>query len=532
MTDLAATELAVRGASLIAGDAVTGNSGSMRAIDPATGQTIEPAFGYVGAAEIDAAVAAATAAFPHYRSTSPAERAAFLDRIADLLDDNIDVLVERSRLETGLTEARLRGEVGRTSGQLRLFSGELVGGLSAGARIDSALPDRQPAPRPDLRQRLIPLGPVVVFGASNFPFAFSTAGGDTASALAAGCPVIVKAHNSHPGTAELVGQLVARAVHETRMPAGTFSLVFGRGSEVGQQLAGHPGITAIAFTGSRAGGTALMATAAARPVPIPVYAEMSSINPVVFGSGALEGDTEQLARDLVGSLTLGSGQFCTNPGLVFVPAGHPEFVAQVAAALREQSGQTMLSPSIRSAYDEGVDHLVSLGAHDLARGTDGDGANAPAPALLGTSAPTFTADKAFQHEVFGAAGLVVEYADLEQLESALAALDGQLTATLRLGEGDTEFARRLIPTLELLAGRILVNGWPTGVEVGHAVVHGGPFPATSDSRTTSVGSLAIARFLRPVAYQNLPDELLPPELQNANPWSVPRRVDGRMVLPE
>jgi NADP-dependent aldehyde dehydrogenase len=502
----------------------------MRAINPESGVNIEPPFGYVGAAEIEDAVAAARAAFGPYRATTPEARAVFMERAADLLDEHVDALVDRARQETGLTEPRLRGEVARTSGQLRLFATELRSGLSAGARIDPAQPDRQPAPRLDIRQRLIPLGPVVVFGASNFPFAFSTLGGDTASALAAGCPVIVKAHNSHPGTAELVAQLAVRAARETGMPAGVFSLVFGRGADVGQQLAAHPGVTAIAFTGSRAGGTALMATAAARPVPIPVYAEMSSINPVIFGPAAIGGDTATLARELVGSLTLGSGQFCTNPGLIFVPSGHPEFVEQISAAVREQAGQTMLSPSIRRAFDHGVSHLVSVGAHEKARGTAGEGANAPAPALLGTTASTFSGDDAFQHEVFGAAGLVVEYDDVDDLERALGALDGQLTATLRIGEADTPLARRLLPTLELIAGRILVNGWPTGVEVGHAMVHGGPFPATSDSRTTSVGSLAIARFLRPVAYQNIPDALLPPELQQDNPWSLPRRIDGQMVV--
>lgn len=519
----------VRGASLLAGETVVGAAGSMRATNPATGEELEPTFGYVTPEDAEAAVAAARAAFAPYRATSPEDRAAFLDRAAELLDEAVDGLVARALLETGLTEPRLRGEVGRTSGQLRLFAGELRSGWSAGVRLDSALPERQPAPRPDIRQRLVPLGPVVVFGASNFPFAFSTAGGDTASALAAGCPVIVKAHNSHPGTAELTGRLLTRAAAESGMPAGVFSLLFGRGSQVGQQLAAHPGVAAIAFTGSRAGGTALMATAAARRVPIPVYAEMSSINPVVFGAGALVGDTAALARELVGSLTLGSGQFCTNPGLVFVPSGHPEFVREVAAAVREQTGQTMLSPSIRAAFDEGVTHLLGAGATDLARGTRGAGANAPAPTLLGTTAAAFGTSDDFQHEVFGAAGLVVEYSDAAELEAALRGLDGQLTATLRLGDGDGPLARRLLPILEGLAGRILVNGWPTGVEVGHAMVHGGPFPATSDSRTTSVGSLAIVRFQRPVAYQNVPDDLLPPELQDGNPWRVPRRVDGILL---
>jgi 2,5-dioxopentanoate dehydrogenase len=519
----------VTGSSIIAGTPETGTDGTVHAVNPATGEQLKPAFGMVSVDQLTAATTAAEAAFDTYRSTTPEERAAFLERIADNIDAIGDELIDRAAAETGLPAARIQGERGRTTGQLRLFADVVRQGDHIHARIDPARPDRTPAPRLDIRQRHIGLGPVAVFGASNFPLAFSTAGGDTASALAAGCPVIVKAHNAHPGTAELVGQAVAKAVRDSGLPGGVFSLLFGAGRTVGQALAADPRIKAVGFTGSQAGGTALMRTAAARPEPIPVYAEMSSINPVFILPGALTGDPAPLAKEFVGSMTMGSGQFCTNPGLVFIPEGPAGdgFVSAAGAALSASAGQTMLSSGIAGAWNEGVEELTAIpGVERVAEGSPGSTQNAPAPVLFGTTAKTFANAPRLQEEVFGAAGLIVRYSSTKNLVHATEDLQGQLTATVQSGPGDAEVARELLPVLERKVGRILFNSWPTGVEVGHAMVHGGPFPATSDSRSTSVGTLAIQRFQRPVAYQNIPDELLPAALQEANPWQLNRRIDG------
>ncbi|ABL83696.1 MULTISPECIES: aldehyde dehydrogenase (NADP(+)) [unclassified Nocardioides] len=514
------------GASLIAGRSVVGTAGSTRAHNPATGEALGPEFGYAGPEDLAAATRAATEAFEPYRATSPSERAAFLDLIADNLDAARDAIVARAVLESGLTEARLFGEHARTVNQLRLFAREVRLGEHHGVRIDEAQPDRQPIPAPDIRQRQISIGPVLVFGASNFPLAFSTAGGDTASALAAGCPVIVKAHNSHAGTAELAGRAISDAVAQSGLPAGVFSIIFGAGSAVGQALAQDPAIKAIAFTGSQAAGTALMATAAARPEPIPVYAEMSSINPVILLPGAVAECAEALATGFVGSLTLGAGQFCTNPGLIFVPAGQARFVEAVGELLRESVGQTMLSANIAAAYTEGLERLADAGVTQVATGAEGATLNAPAPALFTTTAAHFRDSPDMQEEVFGAAALVVTYDDQAELRETLREMQGQLTATIHAAIGDQALAADLLPVLETMAGRILFNGWPTGVEVTHAMVHGGPFPATSNAMTTSVGTLAIQRFLRPVSYQNLPASLLPEPLRVDNPWHLPRRLNG------
>jgi NADP-dependent aldehyde dehydrogenase len=485
--------------------------------------------------QLETATRAAEAAFDTYRAIAPQERAAFLERIAENIEAIGDELIERAVAETGLPTSRIQGERGRTLGQLRLFADVVRQGDHLQVRIDPAQPDRQPAPRVDIRQRHIPLGPVAVFGASNFPLAFSTAGGDTASALAAGCPVIVKAHNAHPGTAELVGQAVAKAVKDSGLPDGVFSLLFGAGSTVGQALVADPRIKAVGFTGSQSGGTALMRTAAGRPEPIPVYAEMSSINPVYILPGSITGDPTPLAEQLIGSLTMGSGQFCTNPGLIFVPEGDSgdAFVAAAGAALSGAPGQTMLTAGIAGAWAEGVKELeATTGVEKVAEGTPGPTNNAPSPVLFSTKAETLAGQPRLQEEVFGAAGLFVRYSDASELAEATEKIQGQLTATVQYTSEDTDTARELLPVLERKVGRILFNGWPTGVEVNHSMVHGGPFPATSDSRTTSVGSLAIHRFQRPVSYQNVPDELLPASLQEANPWKLNRRIDGTVETPE
>jgi NADP-dependent aldehyde dehydrogenase len=519
------------GHSIIAGVPTVGTAGSFRATDPATGDPFGPDVTALHPEQLLAATAAAADAFPAYRSTTPEERASFLEAIAEEIEALGDELLETAHAESALPIARLTGERGRTCGQLRLFAQVVRQGDHLGVRIDPALPDRAPLPRPDLRMRQVPLGPVAVFGASNFPLAFSTAGGDTASALAAGCPVIVKAHNAHPGTAELVGQAVAAAAVRTGMPAGVFSLVFGLGNEIGVALVTDPVIQAVGFTGSRAGGLALAAAAAGRPQPIPVYAEMSSVNPVILLPGVLQDDPSELASAYVTSLTSGAGQFCTNPGLIFVPTGEggDDFLDAVAIATGASAGQTMLTPQIREHFDSGTERLrTHADVSTIAVGAAGDSPNAPAPAVFATELEPFVADEGLSDEVFGAAGLVIRYADVPALAAALERLEGQLTATIHGTPADHDTARALLPVLETRAGRILWGGWPTGVEVGHAMVHGGPFPATSDSRTTSVGTLAIERFQRPVCYQDLPVDLLPEALRDDNPWDLTRRVDGTL----
>ncbi|MEV6110162.1 aldehyde dehydrogenase (NADP(+)) [Streptomyces sp. NPDC051940] len=476
----------------------------------------------MSAAEAAAAAAGAAAAFPGYRATSPAARAAFLESVADRIDALGDALPEQARAETGLPLARLRGEQARTTGQLRLFAAVLRDGEWQGVRIEPALPDRKPLPRPDLRQRRVPLGPVAVFAASNFPLAFSTAGGDTASALAAGCPVVLKAHPEHPATSDLVAGAIREAVAEHGLPEGTFTHVHG-GHETGTALVADPRIRAVGFTGSRAGGLALAGVAAARPVPIPVYAEMSSVNPVFLLPGALRADAERLGREFAASLTGSAGQLCTNPGLVFAVDGDgfEEFLGTAAREIAATEPQRMLSPGIHRGYRDGVDRLAKLpGATRAASGKDDDSVELPGRAELFTVDDTdFLAEPAFQDEVFGATSLVVRVRPgaegvAARLRDITAALEGQLTATVHGTDDDLGTAAALLPDLELLAGRVVWGGWPTGVDVGHAMVHGGPFPATTAPATTSVGSRAIERFLRPVAYQNVPQQLLPEEVRN------------------
>jgi alpha-ketoglutaric semialdehyde dehydrogenase len=430
--------------------------------------------------------------------------------------------------ETGLPRPRIEGERARTVGQLRLFASVVRDGSYVAARIDPALPDRKPLPRPDLRLRRIAVGPVAVFGASNFPLAFSVAGGDTASALAAGCPVIVKAHPAHPGTSELVGRAIQKAVASCGLPAGTFSLLFDAGQSIGQALVADPRIAAVGFTGSRRGGTALMAIAAGRPSPIPVYAEMSSINPVLLFPAALDERGAAIGKAFAASLTLGAGQFCTNPGLILALPGPglDAFLDAAAAALRESPAATMLTPGIQRAYREGVARVAGHGAVTLlAEGPEGAATQGRAT-LFATDTDAFLADPALQEEMFGASALVVRCPDFAAMRAVLEHLEGQLTASLHLATADHAAARDLLPLLERRVGRILVDGFGTGVEVAHAMVHGGPYPATSDGRTTSVGSLAIDRFLRPVSYQDVPDALLPAALRAANPLGLPRRIDG------
>lgn len=498
-------------------------------IDAQTGSSTSEPHAVSSLDDVASACAAAEAAFDAYRHTGREERAAFLERIADEIVAIGDDLIVAAMRESGLPRARLEGERGRTVGQLRLFAQVVRSGNWLGVRIDPALPDRQPAPRPDLRMRMVPLGPVAVFGASNFPLAFSTAGGDTASALAAGCPVVVKGHPAHPATGVLVAGAITKAVSESGLPAGVFSHLVGPGNALGAALVRDPRIAAVGFTGSRAGGLALQEIAQRRPVPIPVYAEMSSINPVLLLPEALKVRGAALGEAFVASLTIGAGQFCTNPGLVLAIDGQGlgDFVAAASAALGAAAPQIMLTSGILAAYGDGVSRLsASPQVEVLARGPQASGQCGQA-VLFQTTGASFLAEQALGHEVFGASSIIVRCADEAELRTVLAGLEGQLTATLQMDAGDAEMAGRLLPLLERKAGRILANGWPTGVEVAHAMVHGGPYPATSDSRSTSVGTLAIDRFLRPVCYQNLPEAVLPADLRDGG---VPRMVDGEIRL--
>ena len=518
----------LKGQSLIGQHWIDGTRQEIRAINPATGVMLDPPYKGCGEEDVERASELANSAFDSYRETSLEARATFLETIASEIEALGDVLIERAMAESGLPRARLEGERGRTCGQLRLFASVVRSGEWLDVRIDPSLPDRQPLPRADLRQRHIAVGPVAVFGASNFPLAFSVAGGDTASALAAGCPVIVKAHSAHPGTSELVGQAVQNAVSQCQLPEGVFSLLFGSGREVGQALVANPAIQAVGFTGSRAGGMALLATAQSRAQPIPVYAEMSSINPVFVLPGALSARARVLGEGFVASLNMGAGQFCTNPGLVIAVKGSglDAFIEAAGAAVSESCAQTMLTPGIHQAYENGISQL-SDNAQEVARGKPGKEGYQCQTVLYTTPAIDFLRSKALQEEVFGAASLIIECNDEHEMQQVAKRLEGQLTATLQVDEEDMEVARTLLPVLEQKVGRILVNGWPTGVEVCHAMVHGGPFPATSDTRTTSVGSAAIHRFLRPVCYQDMPMALLPDALKDGNPLKIARLVDGK-----
>jgi alpha-ketoglutaric semialdehyde dehydrogenase len=520
----------LHGNLLIGAASVPGTAASLRAVNPATGEQFEPAFGTATVADVARACTMAAQAFDTYRATTLEARAAFLEQVAQNIVDIGPALIERAMLESGLPQARLEGERGRTVNQLRLFAKVVRDGHFLGAALDAALPDRVPA-RPDLRLRKIALGPVAVFGASNFPLAFSVAGGDTASALAAGCPVVVKAHGAHPGTSELVGRAVQAAVAACGLPEGVFSMLHGDGRTIGQALVTNPAIKAVGFTGSRQGGLALVRAAAGRDEPIPVYAEMSSVNPMFLLPDALEAGAARIGTGFVDSLTLGSGQFCTNPGLVIALSGPAldAFIASASTALQAKVGTTMLTPGIHSAFNEGVARLAAEpGVLPVARGQAGTTVHAGQAALFVTDAANFIANPKLEDEIFGAAALIVRCEDVSQFHQLAEHIDGQLTASLFVTDTDKALAQALLPALERKAGRVLVNGFPTGVEVSHAMVHGGPFPATSDSRSTSVGAAAIDRFLRPVSYQDFPAWLLPSALQDDNPHKLWRLRNGEL----
>ena len=517
------------GHNFIAGTRSAAGDKVLKSLNASTGEALTFDFFQATEQEVNQAVEAAHTAFKTYRHTSPEQRALFLESIADELDALGEDFLNTISQETALPIARLQGERGRTSGQMRLFAKVLRRGDFLGARIDTALPDRQPLPRPDLRQIKIGVGPVAVFGASNFPLAFSTAGGDTASALAAGCSVVVKAHSGHMATADYVAQAIERAVEKTGMPKGVFNMIYG--NAVGALLVKHPLIQAVGFTGSLKGGRALCDMAAARPQPIPVFAEMSSINPMLMLPEALKNRGDQIAQELADSVVLGCGQFCTNPGLI-LGIKSPEYtrlIEQLSEIMANKPAQTMLNAGTLNSYVSGLSHLSEHSGIQHLAGQEQQGEQA-LPQLFKAEVELLLAgDQLLQEEIFGPTTIVIEVEDKAQLLQALSSMNGQLTASLIADESDlVEFAD-VVPVLEEKAGRLLLNGYPTGVEVCDAIVHGGPYPATSDARGTSVGTLAIDRYLRPVCYQNYPQSLLPEALRDENPLNLLRLVNGEMT---
>lgn len=499
------------------------------ATNPRTGERLVPEFVSAKPREVELAAGMANKAFAIYGRTSGQQKAAFLRTIAINIERIAGEITERAEQETALPPARLQGEIARTCGQLRLFAQVVEEGSWITARIDRADRERKPAAKPDIRSMLRPLGPVAVFGASNFPLAFSVAGGDTASALAAGNPVIVKAHPAHPGTSEMVGQAVRDAVRQSKLPEGVFSLLFDAGNQVGTTLVTHPLVKAGGFTGSRAAGRILMNLAAARPEPIPFYAEMSSTNPVFILPGALRQRGDSIATGLHSSFTLGAGQFCTKPGMVFVPEGEDatRFAGKLQQSVSGSPPFHLLTGAIRSSYNAGLTtRKAKDGVKVLAEpASDGAGKSVGA-ALFETDAKVFLKDHDLSEEIFGPATLLVRHSDRDELLEAARGLEGHLTATIHGTEQDLLEFSDLIAILEGKVGRLVLNGFPTGVEVSHAMVHGGPYPATSDGRSTSVGSQAIFRFSRLVCYQGFPDAALPDELKDGNSLGIWRMIDG------
>ncbi|HEX4757115.1 MAG TPA: aldehyde dehydrogenase (NADP(+)) [Terracidiphilus sp.] len=519
------------GHSIINGKPQEAGGAEFAGIDPTTGARLDPVYHGAGAEEVDLAANLAQEAFAVYSKLPGKEKARFLRHIADGLEAIKGEIVERAHRETALPEGRLQGEAARTINQLRLFAQVVEEGSWTMARIDPAQPDRKPLPRSDIRSVLRPLGPVAVFGASNFPLAFSVAGGDTASAFAGGNPVIVKAHSAHPGTSEIVAQVICNSVRECGLPAGTFAVLFGAGAQVGAALVEHPAVRAVGFTGSLSAGKSLMDIAAARPEPIPCFMEMSSTNPVYVLPEALRTRSAQIASGLFGSFMLGVGQFCTKPGLVFLPgdASADTLVAELVAQVKKGPSAPMLTEGICRSYKAGIAQREGNSRVEvLARATrTGSAGSVDAlPVLFQVSAIDLLKDPNLEKEIFGPTTLIIRYADQNELIDLTRALEGQLTATLHGTDADIAAFAGLISILEGKAGRLVVNGYPTGVEVCHAMVHGGPYPATSDSRHTSVGTQAIYRFVRPVCYQDFPQAALPDELKNGNPLGIMRLVDG------
>lgn len=522
----------ITGNQLIGNQNTASQSATFTAINPKTGTPLSGMFHEATEQDVHQAVQLAEKAFPIYKQKTPTEIAAFLEQIPAEILALGDDLINRAMQETALPQGRLQGERGRTMNQLKLFASVVREGSWVDARIDTAIPDRQPFPKVDIRQMQRPLGPVGIFGASNFPLAFSVAGGDTASALAAGCTVVIKGHPAHPGTSELVGQAIRNAANKTGMPEGVCSLVQGRTNAVGGYLVQHPLIQAIGFTGSYRGGKALFDLANQRAVPIPVYAEMGSTNPVFILPNAMKERGEAIAQGLAGSVTLGVGQFCTNPGVVFLPnaAETTAFQNSLSKTIETGMAGTMLTPGIKTAFDNGANQLNKAeGIETIAVGKKDATPNGVTATIFTTNFEKFSQEESWSEEVFGPSSILVETDNKAQLLQAAADLSGHLTATIHGTPADFEEYAELFDILERKVGRLLLNGFPTGVEVCHSMVHGGPFPATTAPQTTSVGTNAIKRFARPVCYQNFPTDRLPTALQNGNPLNIWRLVDGELT---
>ncbi|HZR64727.1 MAG TPA: aldehyde dehydrogenase (NADP(+)) [Terriglobales bacterium] len=521
------------GKSIIGSREGTEASTKFRAHNPKTGSQLDPEFSSATAEDVNRAAELAHAAFQNYSRSSGREKGKFLRQIASNIETVTSELVERAELETALPKPRLQSETARTCNQLRLFAQLVEEGSWLMARIDRPDPDRKPLPKPDIRSLLRPLGPVVVFGASNFPLAFSVAGGDTASALAGGNPVIVKGHSAHPGTSEIVGRAVREAVRQCNLPEGVFSLLFGGGNEVGAALMKHPLVKAGGFTGSRTAGKILMNVAASRPEPIPFYAEMSSTNPVFILPGALREDGQKIAAGLHASFTLGAGQFCTKPGMVFVSEGPDasRFSDSLRQAVIGSAPFHLLTDVIRASYGNGIgNRRTKSNLRLIAEATSAKASDLAVDAVLfETDAQSFLKDPELAGEIFGPSTLLVRHSRREEVLQIARELEGHLTATIHGTESDLRDFSDLVAILEQKVGRLVFNGFPTGVEVSHAMVHGGPFPATSDGRSTSVGTQAIYRFCRPVCFQGFPDSALPDELKDENPLGIWRMIDGEMT---
>lgn len=518
------------GSSLIGYSTGSKTGTPFHSINPVTGLELPELFYPADVAEVERAATLAKRAFRAFSKTTGAERASFLRAIANELESVRSEIVTRVPLETALPEGRANGELGRTIGQLKMFADLVEAGHWVDARLDTAQPDRAPVSKPDIRSMQIPLGPVAVFGASNFPLAFSVAGGDTASALAAGCPVVSVAHFAHPGVSEIAGQAIIRAAKSCNMPEGVFSLLQGTGQQVGVPLVSNPAIKAVGFTGSRFGGMALSKVAAARKEPIPVYAEMSSVNPVILLQGALGSRGESLANGLAGSVSLGVGQFCTNPGLVMLPEGSASeaFISTFSSKMDESKGGTALHPGIAHAYRSSTDAKQKYDKVATLVALDSPNPTGVAPFIFRTTASALINDPSLTGEIFGPSTMLVTYASTEELVEVIESLEGQLTGTIQYDASDLPLNEDALLALQSRVGRLILNGFPTGVEVCHSMVHGGPFPATSDGRSTSVGTGAIYRFTRAFCYQDMIGEALPAELQEGNPLGIWRTVDGQL----
>jgi 2,5-dioxopentanoate dehydrogenase len=520
------------GKNVIGFDLSAEGSVTFQTFSPGTLQQLPEKFVQATPTEMENAVAKSISAYTIYKRKSGKERAAFLRTIADEIELLGTPLIERACAESGLPEGRITGERGRTVNQLRLFASVLEDGSWVEASVDLAQPERKPMTRPDIRKMLQPVGPVVVFTASNFPLAFSTAGGDTASALAAGNPVIVKAHPYHAGTNELVAGAIIRAAQKTGMPDGVFSSLNAIDFSVGQGLVIHPEVKSVAFTGSFTGGKSLFELAQKRQIPIPVFAEMGSVNPVILLPEKIKENPSSLAAIISGSINLGAGQFCTNPGiLIALKAPETElFKTELAAQIRKLLPEPMLHINISNTFARKTKDFLDVPVvQKLAEADPEAGELRGRPVVAFVSGKDFIANPDLAEEIFGPFSLLIECEDAKDLTEVLKSFSGQLTASVYGTSGDITSFRKHIETIQEVVGRLIFNGVPTGVEVCYSMQHGGPFPATTDGRFTSVGVDAIRRFVRPVAFQDAPETYLPDELKNANPLNIWRRIDGQLT---